>query len=516
MNNLNEAYHYLENIGFEFKDINLKRELLSVELEKDIGSSEISSNQTGIVSLAQDLFSVPTNEADLIKTYRSMALSADVDRILNEIRNEIFVFDVPGTKAIDISFDETKKKDSKLSNSLLEKIRAEYNTIYNVLDFQRKGLEYFDRFFIDGRIFLQKIVDSKKEKDGIKKIIIVDSLKIRKVMKYPSPDKSTGLYDLSCVEESYIYSDSGSFSSHTTSRVISMSKDIIAYADSGVYDVTNNLVLSELWKMIIPYNNMKMMEEALLIYRVVRSPERRVFYVNVGSLSKPKAEQYMQELMNKFKNKLVYNAQTGSIVDRKNVLSMVEDYWMPRRDDGKGTEVQSLPGASSIGSVEDVDLFRKKFLEASNIPPSRFRDDAGSLVFGRTTEIARDEYRFKKFRDRVRNRFIVLFEDILRTQLLLRKVISEEDWDRVRESIQWIYAEDNNFVQWKQAEILNSQIETLAAIDTLVGKYFSKKWALKNVMNKSDEIVDLMIEDANNETQANEETAIPPEDTENP
>lgn len=280
-----------------------------------------------------------------------------------------------------------------------------------------------------------------------------------------------------------------------------INKDAIAYSDSGIYDFNTGVALSYLWKTIVPYNNMRMMEEALLVYRVVRSPERRAFYISVGNLSKPKAEQYIKELMVKFKNKLVYDAKTGTIVDRKNVMSMVEDYWLPRRDDGKGTEIQTLPGATNLGTIDDVDLFRKKFLESSNIPPGRFKDETSTFVFGRSTEISRDEYRFKKFLDRIRNRFVQVIEDILRTQLILKNIIVDSDWEDISKCMYWVFTEDNNFVQWKEAEVLNSRLESLAAVDPFVGKYFTRMWVMKNVMRMGDDEAQGLIDEADKEKE---------------
>lgn len=484
--------------GYTLKTEKPEGKLEAIDIDHEDGATEIVSPQGGIMSSYFTSYQLPENEVDLIKTYRTLSLTSDVDRILNEIRNEVLIFDVPDKKAIDLSFDETNEP-LELSKATIKKIKAEYDVIYQILDFQRRGLEIFDRWYIDGRIFLHKIVNKDKLKDGIQKIIRIDPLKIRRIVEYPQPN-SEGVYDLNLIKVYYMFSDTGDVYSETKiSRYMVISKDAIAYCDSGIYDYKTGAALSNLWKMVVPYNNMKMMEEALLIYRVVRSPERRVFYIGTGNLSKPKAEQYIKELMNRFKNKLVYDSKTGTVVDRKNVMSMVEDYWLPRRDDGKNTEIQSLPGATNLGTIDDVELFKKKFYDASNIPSSRFKEEA-SFTFGRSTEISRDEYRFKKFLDRLRNRFVILFEDLLRTQLILKNIITESDWEVIKRSIVWLFAEDNNFVQWKEAEVLNSKIETMVSIDPLVGKYFDRTWALKNVMKITDEneikdIIDAATED---------------------
>jgi hypothetical protein len=501
MNLFEDIYNSIKSVfGIELKEVKPKGKLESIDLQHEEGSTEvISSTGGGIIGYASDLFAVPTIEVEQIKTYRSLAILSDFEKALNEIRNEVLVFDDINQKAIDLSFNETDKSKI-LSKKMMDKIKDEYDFLYSLLEFQKKGLEFFDRWYIDGRLFLQKIVDKGNEKDGIKKVIRIDPLKIRRVVEYPQPNVE-GVYDLSLVKVYFSFSDTHDVFNTKVSRNMIIQKDAIAYIDSGIYDLTTNSALSYLYKSIVPYNNMKMMEEALMVYRVVRSPERRVFYINVGNLSKPKAEQYMQELMARFKNKLVYDSKTGTMLDRKNVLSMVEDYWLPRRDDGKGTEIQPLPGATNLGSIDDVELFKTKFLESTGIPTSRFKDEAPTMMFGRSTEMSRDEFRFKKFLERLRNRFVTIFEDLLRTQLILKNIIVAEDWDEIKESIIWIYAEDNNFVQWKEAEQLNSKLESLAAADPFVGKYFTRAWIMKNIMKMSDDEIEELLEAAEEEAE---------------
>lgn len=496
MNTLFEEIY--KTFGLQLKTKQAKGYLESIDIDHEDGATEVLSSEGGVVGLSFDMFNTPTNEMELIKTYRSLALTSDVDRILSEIRNEIFVFDEFGKKAVDIQF--TFRDKPTISQSLMDKIQEEYDAIYNIIDFNNKGLEYFDRWYIDGRLFLHKIVDKKDIKKGIQKVICIDPLKIRKIVEYPMPNED-GVYDLNKIETYFIFSDTTDVYSGATSRFMKISKDAIAYSDSGIYDYATGNALSYLWKMIIPYNNMRMMEEALLVYRVVRSPERRAFYISVGNLSKPKAEAYIRELMSKFKNKLVYDSKTGAIMDRKNIMSMVEDYWLPRRDDGKGTEIQTLPGATNLGSIDDVDMFRRKFLESSNIPYSRFREEGASLIFGRSAEISRDEFRFKKFLDRLRKRFIVVIEDLLKTQLIIKNIILESDWEEIKKNIYWFFLEDNNFVQWKESEVLNSRIESMTGVDQFVGKYFNREWVLKNVLRLGDEDIKALLKSADDERQ---------------
>lgn len=497
----------MNTFGFELKKTQPKGALESIEINKEDGAAEIMS-AGGVMGFSTNIYQLPTNEIEQLRTYRALAKTSDVDRVLNEIRNEIYIFDVPDKKAIDINIRNSEKY--KISASMVKKIKDEFDNVYNIMNFQKYGLEYFDSFYVDGRIFLQKIVDSSNLKKGIQKIINIDSMKMRRLVEYPPPSKE-GVFDLNKINPYYIFSDTNNLFESTLNmaRVMKLTNDTVAYADSGIYDEKTGAPLSHLWKSIVPYNNMRMMEEALLIYRVVRSPERRVFYINVGNLSKPKAEQYIKDLMNRFKNKLIYDSTTGSIVDRKHIMSMVEDYWLPRRDDGKGTEIQTLPGASSLGTIEDVDLFRKKFAESTNIPPSRLRDDTSSMIFGRTADISRDEYRFRKYLDRVRNRFVVIFEDLLKTQLLLKNIIVDTDWKDIKNCIEWIYAEDNNFVEWKESEVLNNRLETLSRADQFVGRYFTREWVLKNVMKMDDDTIKSILDDVAKQADTENEQSEP-------
>lgn len=494
----------LDRFGLELKTPKETRTLESIEIEKIDGAKEIPATQAGIFSFVADYYSVPKTEIDQLKTCRNLATVSEVERALNEIYNEVLIFDSPDKRAIEIDFyfGSDPQDEKKVSDKLMKKIRKEYHNLYNLLDFQKRGLKLFSQFYVDGKLFLQKIIDKNKPKDGIQKVIRIDPMKIKRVVEYPQPSPE-GVYDLAKIKIYFVYSDTINVYGEKANKCLIINNDVIAYTDSGIYDQETGMVLSYLWKTIIPYNNMKLMQDSLIVYRVVRSPERRVFYISVGNLSKPKAEQYIKELMTKFKNKLVYDIKSGSISDRKNVLSMVEDYWLPRRDDGKGTEITTLPGASNIGEITDVELFRKIFLESLNVPVSRFKDDQTSLLsFGRSnTEINQEEYRFKKFLDRLRNNFVVIFEDLLRTQLILKNIITSEDWDDIKESILWIYAEDNNFVEWKESEILNSKLQTLQQMDSFVGKYFSKQYILKKIFKMSDDEIEDILEDAENSVE---------------
>lgn len=470
------------------------------QVEPDAASDVLGVGTAGVMSYNYDLVTVPENEAELIRTYRRIAMSPDIDLALAEIKNEIFIFDVTGRRAIDVGFTA----DSKLSESVKKKIVEEFITIYNIIDFNNHGLTHFMDWYIDGKIFLHKVIDTSNPKDGIKKVIPIDPLKIKKVREIPKADKN-GIYNAADIVEYYVYVDTpggiGKASLAEIGHGLQIKPDAISYADSGIYDKQANCVIGNLYKAIIPFNNLRLMEDSLVIYRVSRAPERRVIYVDVGNLPKNKAEQYVRDLMNRFKNKLVYDSKTGSVADRKNVLSMIEDYWLPRREGGRGTEISTLPGGENLGITEDVNYFKNKLYQSLNVPVSRFQDEAPTFVFGKGVEINRDEYRFKKFIDRQRQRFMALFEDLLRTQLLLKKVITDQDWETIRCSIQWEFAEDNNFVEFKESEVLNNRVNTLTLIDPFVGKYFTRDWVMRNVLRMSD----------TEAQKAKEELAVSPE-----
>lgn len=474
----------MEFFGLTIKRKEKKEKLQTFQVEPDVSVDVSEIGNAGVVSYNYDLVTVPENEIELIRTYRRIAVAPEIDLALNEIRNEVFVFDALGKRAIEVGF----AGDSKISASIRKKITEEFINLYNLIDFQNRGISYFMDWYIDGKMFMHKIIDNAKPSEGIKKVVVIDPLKIKKVRELPKADKD-GIYNTNDIKEYYVYSDQQHLAYNRNAvdvRGLKIHLDAVSYSDSGIYDRNVQCVLGNLYKAIIPFNNLRMMEDSLVIYRVSRAPERRVIYVDVGNLPKNKAEQYVRDLMNRFKNRLVYDSKTGSIADRKNVLSMIEDYWLPRRDGGRGTEISTLPGGENLGVTEDVNYFRNKLYQALNVPISRFRDDAPSFMFGRGVEINRDEYRFKKFIDRQRQRFMLLFEDLLKTQLILKKIIAEGEWQGIKRDIVWEYAEDNNFVEYKESEVLNSRLATLQQIEAYEGKYYTRDWILKNVVRLTD------------------------------
>lgn len=481
------------------------KSLISFDYDQDSSNTIEVGGEGGAYGYSLETISTPANEIESIRTYRTMATSAKIDLVLNEIFNEVFIFDIPGKKAIDISFDNNT---SKISKAIKNKIHDAFDEVYKVTKFRELGLTYFKSWYVDSRIYLHMVIDTNDKKAGIKRVIMIDPIKMKKIREVP-PRDANGLIDYSKIKEYYVYSESyesignkKGVSSFKSPVGLKITKESIAYSDSGI--LLDGVVLGYLDKAIIPYNNLKMMEVSLLIYRVSRAPERRIIYVDVGNLPKNKAEQHIRELMNKFKNKLVYDSKTGALADKKNVLSMMEDYWLPRRD-GKSTEISTLPGGENLGITSDVEYFSNELNNALNVPHSRFSDQAPTFMFGKGQEVNRDEYRFKKFIDKIRNKFITVLADLLRTQLLLKGVIVESDWDTIQDEISWIYAEDNNFVEFKESESLNNKLASLQMVDPFVGKYFSIAWVNKNILKLTDEEIvtnDKEIEEEKTKMQA--------------
>jgi len=483
----------MELFGWVFNKKDTKKEILKTfQLENDPSTEMVGAAGNGIVAQDYNLVTIPESEVELINTYRNMARMADVDLALTEIRNEVFIFDVVGKRAFDIMF----LPDCDISTTIQDKIKTEFVNLYNIIDFHNTGINLFMDWYIDGRLFIYKILDQDNPKSGIRKIIPIDPLKIKKIREVPQPD-ANGTVDINKIIEYFVYveryDDINTLSKVQLGSGLKISADSMSYCDSGLYNKKTRDVIGYLYKAIGPYNNLKLMEDSLVIYRVARAPERRIIYVDVGNLPKNKAEQYVHDMMNRFKTKLVYDSKTGNIVDRKNILSMVEDFWLPRRD-GKGTEIETLPGGENLGVTEDVEYFKDKFFKSLSVPFNRFsRDGAIPFMFGRSVEIDRDEYRFKKSIDRLRQRFVNgIIGDLLKSQLLLKNIITENDWNTMKNQIQWIYAEDNNFVEYKEAEILANRVGLIDSMDPYVGKYFDYKWILQTVLKYTDKQIEDM------------------------
>ena len=373
-------------------------------------------------------------------------------------------------------------------------IRKEFNEVLTLLEFEEKGSDIFRRWYVDGRLFYHKVIDNKSPKKGIVALKFVDPTKIKKVREVnKEKDPKTGVDVVKKINEYYVYNEKGL--AHAgyggTGQGIKIAKDAITYCPSGVIDQNGGKVLSYLHKAIKPVNQLRMIEDALVIYRISRAPERRIFYIDVGNLPKIKAEQYLKDVMNRYRNKLVYDASTGEIRDDRNHMSMLEDFWLPRREGGRGTEITTLPGGSNLGEIDDIVYFQRKLYRSLNVPISRLEAE-NNFSLGRTTEITRDELKFTKFIQKLRKKFVHLFTDILKTQLLLKGIVASEDWDIMKEQIQYDFLKDGHFAELKDAELLRDRIDALDQIQSYIGTFFSKEYVLKRVLRMTDSEVEEM------------------------
>ena len=424
------------------------------------------------------------NELDLIRRYRDIAQQPECDSAIEDIANEAIVSDERG-QSVSISLDRLK-----LSPNIKSKIRDEFDEVLRLLDFNAKGHDIFRRWYVDGRIYYHKIIDTKSPRKGIQDLRYIDPRKIKKVREQrKEKDPKTGLDLVKKIEDFYLYNDKGNDQNTGTSSGIKITADSISYCPSGLVDMHKGTVLSYLQKAIKPVNQLRMIEDALVIYRISRAPERRIFYIDVGNLPKVKAEAYLKDVMNRYRNKLVYDARTGEIRDDRNHMSMLEDFWLPRREGGRGTEITTLPGGSNLGEIDDIKYFQNKLYRSLNVPISRLEAE-NSFSIGRSDNITRDELKFTKFVQKLRKKFTILFMDILRTQLILKGVIAEDEWPMIKEHLQFDFMQDGHFTELKNAELLQNRLDMLGQIESYVGTYFSKEYVRKHVLRMSDEEVE--------------------------
>ena len=427
-----------------------------------------------------DLEGVVRNEIELITRYREMAMQPELETAIDDIVNEAIVMQ-GHTQPLTINLDDLKQPDS-----IKKKIREEFATILKMLNFGNMGSELFRRWYIDGRMFYHVIIDETKPREGIKELRYIDPRRIRKVREIQkTKDAATAADIIRTVREYYLYNERGIIGAHSNLGM-RIASDSIINVNSGLMDSRRAMVLSYLHKAIKPLNQLRMVEDATVIYRLSRAPERRVFYIDVGNLPKVKAEQYLRDLMVKYRNKLVYDSSTGEIRDDRKHLSMLEDFWLPRREGGKGTEIQTLPGGQNLGEMEDVKYFERKLYKSLSIPISRLEMQQGFSI-GRTSEITRDELKFSKFVFRLRNKFSTLFDEALRVQLSLKGICTVEEWEDFKENIYYDFITDNNFDELKKAELIQNRITVLQLADPYIGKYFSIEWARKNILNQTDD-----------------------------
>ena len=445
----------------------------------DDGTTTISAG--GYFGQYLDMEVNAKNDSDLIRRYREIAQNPECDMAIEDIVNEVIVSDERDSP-VTLSLDKLD-----ISENIKQKIRDEFNEVLSLLAFEEKGHDIFKRWYTDGRIYFHKVIDPQSPRKGITELRYIDPRKIKKVreIKKHRDSKSKGIEVVEKTAEWFVYNEKGIQTGNTNAGV-KISTDSIVYVTSGVIDQNKNMVLSHLHKAIKPVNQLRMIEDAVVIYRIVRAPERRIFYVDVGNLPKQKAESYLREVMARYRNKLVYDANTGEIRDDRKHMSMLEDFWLPRREGAKGTEVSTLAGGQNLGEISDVQYFQKKLYKALNVPISRMESEAGFNI-GKSAEITRDELKFTKFVSRLRKRFTQVFSDILKTQLVLKGVMTIEDWVKIKEHVQYNYLKDGYFAELKNAEIMRERLSLANEVTPYVGKYYSVEYIRKNVLRQTDE-----------------------------
>lgn len=471
--------------GFEIKRAKKKEEVKSPSIvppRDDEGGSYATASGTHYgqyLNLGDD---DSKDNYQLIMKYRGNAMHPEVDAAIEDIVNEA----ITGSELTQIL--ELNLENLQVSKSIKNKLVEEFNTVYAMLNFKELGHDIFRRWYIDGRLYHHLIVNEANPKDGIIEVRPIDAAKMRKVKKIKKKkDPKTGADIVEKTEEFFVFQEKPGVSK----TGVKMTNDSVSYVTSGLLSEDRRKIISFLHKALKPINQLRMMEDSLVIYRLARAPERRIFYVDVGNLPRGKAEQYMKDIMTKYRNKLVYDAATGQIKDDRKHMSMLEDFWLPRREGGKGTEITTLPGGENLGQIEDVIFFQKKVFRSLNVPLNRLEQEQ-QFSLGRSTEITRDELKFQKFIDRLRMRFAHLFYGILKKQLILKGICTEEDWENWKNNISVDFVRDNQFVELRDMEVMRERIATLDQIANYVGEYFSKEWVQHNVLRLTEEEIQQM------------------------
>lgn len=493
--------------GFEIKraeDEEANRVVSFAEPINDDGALNVGTALGGSYGLLLDLEGSAKSEAELVTKYRQMMLNPEIQQAVDEVVNE----------AISVEFDdkvvEVVLDDVEIPDKIKDIIREEFDNILSLLDFSNNAYDIFSRFYVDGRLNYHVIIDEKNLKEGIVELRYLDPRKIRlirEIESQPMKDQGAGVHEKKVRNEYYMYSDSGFGSSRQTSSAghnisgIRIAKDSIVRVTSGILNETNAVVLSYLHKAIKPLNQLRMLEDATVIYTLTRAPERRVFYIDVGNLPKAKAEQYLHDMMARHKNKVVYDPATGEMRDDRKMMTMTEDYWFPRREGNRATEIETLPSGTGLGDNENLTYFQKKLYKALSVPTSRLEPES-MYSFGRTSEITRDELKFSKFIKRLRARFSILFDRCLERQLVLKGIIAPDEWKEMQNNIRYDFMKDNFFEELKQAEILREKIMTLRDVEEHVGKYFSQEWVQKNVLFMTDNEIEEMKKEIQKEKDA--------------
>ena len=446
-----------------------------------------------------DLDGTAKNEVELISRYREMAMQPEIESAIDDIVNEAICQDDDG-KNIQIILD-----DLNVPDKIKKAIKAEFHQILRMLNYTNMAQDIFRRYYIDGKLYYHIIVDKENPTMGIKELRYVDPRKMRKIREIKKQkDERTGVEVMNVVNEYYIYNDKVTSGTSTNYGPVGtrITTDSVISVVSGLMDSRRAVVLSYLHKAIKPLNQLRMIEDATVIYRISRAPERRIFYIDVGNLPKLKAEQYLRDIMVKYKNKLVYDANTGEVRDDRKFLSMMEDFWLPRREGGKGTEITTLPGGQNLGELEDVKYFEKKLYKSLNVPVSRLDPNQSGFSLGRVGEITRDELKFAKFVARMRNKFSDLFHQALRVQLVLKGICTAEEWEQFKEHVHYNFIKDNNFTELKEAELMTQRLQLLASVDPYTGRYFSQAWIQRNVLRLNDDEIKIMQSEIEEEKEA--------------
>jgi hypothetical protein len=487
--------------GFSIEDSEPKSKTIISPVPENNEDGVDNYISSGFYGSYVDIEGVYRTEFDLIKRYREMALHPECDGAIEDVVNEAIVSDLYDSPI------EIELSNLNASDKLKTAIREEFRTIKELLDFDKKSHEIFRNWYVDGRLYYHKVIDLKRPQEGIKELRYIDPMKMRFVRQEKKKGKNTIGPNISNgkeekntiapeIEEYFVYTPkpaypTNSYSSSGASKGVKISKDSITYCTSGLVDRNKGNILSYLHKAIKSLNQLRMIEDSLVIYRLSRAPERRIFYIDVGNLPKIKAEQYLRDVMMRYRNKQVYDANTGEIRDDRKFMSMMEDFWLPRREGGRGTEISTLPGGQNLGELSDIEYFQKKLYRSLGVPESRIAADGG-FNLGRSSEILRDELKFAKFVGRLRKRFAQMFNDMLKTQLILKNIVSTEDWDTISDHIQYDFLYDNQFAELKESEMLNERLGILATIEPYIGKYYSQDYVRRKVLRQTDaEIIEI-------------------------
>ena len=490
--------------GFSIEDSQNKSTSIVSPVPKNNEDGVDNYVASGFYGQYVDIEGAYRNEHELIRRYRDMALHPEVDKAIEDVVNEAIVTDLYDSPV------EVELSNLNASEGIKKKIREEFRYLKETMDFDKKSHEIFRNWYIDGRLYYLKVIDPKNPQEGIQDLRYIDPLKIKYVRQEKRDNDKDPYVRINSKDNSvpnpkfdeyYLYTMKPNYPTGMIAQAgkgaTKISKDSITYCTSGLVDRNKNRVLSYLQKAIKAVNQLRMIEDSLVIYRLSRAPERRIFYIDVGNLPKVKAEQYLKEVMNRYRNKLVYNAQTGEIRDDRKFMSMMEDFWLPRREGGRGTEITTLPGGQNLGELTDVDYFQKKLYRALGVPESRIGADSG-FNLGRSSEILRDELQFSKFVGRLRKRFAHMFNDFLKTQLILKNIVTPEDWKQMEDHIQYDFLYDNQFAELKESEMLQNRLSNLATIEPYIGKFYSTEYVRKRVLQQTDqeiEEIDMQIED---------------------